>query len=262
MSKRSDESDTSEETRKKEKEKKKKPKSKKLTDDELNNFCPVRLQETDTNTLLYIPSLIVGNNDVQLHQEVEQRNAAYEKLLSTKTGSDNFGNHAAQTFNYISKDKAQLTRINEDNTEENEVACQANEFEILHEASQPTVTYYDQLRDELNRQIEKEFQEKLKNPCLLPVDLTSIMQNAQPQMRKEGERGPHPDSDTSHIQSNLRGNTTRMTGGVKTSHHTKPDHLKDDESVMSSDQLSAQKTGSLVSKTVQAKSVNISEKAK
>jgi len=56
-SKRSSESETSEDARKKEKEKKKKShKSKKLTEDELNNFVPIKLQETDTNTLLYIPS--------------------------------------------------------------------------------------------------------------------------------------------------------------------------------------------------------------
>ena len=48
-----------------------------------------------------------------------------------KTGSDNFTNHSAQTFNYPSKDKGMLTRINEDNMEENEVGCQAMQWDII-----------------------------------------------------------------------------------------------------------------------------------
>jgi len=135
------------------------------------------------------------------------------------------------------------------------------EFEILNELSQPTMTYYNQLRDELKKQIEKEFQEKLKNPCLLPVDLKSIEQNSSIQYRERVDRGTNPDSDTSHVASNLRGNTTRISHQAKTV-TTRVEHIKDDESNISSDQLSAQKTGSLVSKTQKGSSAGITQKTK
>ena len=241
MSKRSSESETSEEARKREAEKKKKrPKKEKLTEDELSAFVPIRLSETNTETLLYIPSLIVSNDNMTLHQEAEQRNAQYEKLLQIKTGSDNFSNHSAQTFNFPSKDKAQLTRICEDNLEENEVGCQAMNFEIIDEIGKETLTAYEQLQIELKKQIDKEFKEKLKNPCLLPVDLISIQQNAQVQYKERVDKGSNPDSDTSNMQSNLRGNTTQFSRNQKTAIK----EPRDDESNMSSDQLSAQRTGS------------------
>ena len=57
LSKRSSESETSEEARKrKEDKKRKRPKKEKLTEEELNQMVPIRLSETDTSTLLYIPS--------------------------------------------------------------------------------------------------------------------------------------------------------------------------------------------------------------
>jgi hypothetical protein len=151
-----------------------------------------------------------------LHQEAEQRNAQYEKLLQIKTGSDNFSNHSAQTFNFPSKDKAQLTRICEDNLEENEVGCQAMHFEIIDELGKETLTAYEQLQIELKKQIDKEFKEKLKNPCLLPVDLISIQANAQVQYKERVDKGSNPDSDTSNMQSNLRGNTTQFSRNQKT----------------------------------------------
>lgn len=97
------------------------------------------------------------------------------------------------------------------------------------------------------------------------------MQNAAPRMRETRleVKGSHPDSDTSHLTTNLRGNTTRVSRGVGattqalTGGQTRKtqDHLRDDESVQSSDHLSANKTGSLVSKNV-PKTVTITEKTK
>ena len=81
LSKRSSESETSEEARKREADKKRKrPKKKEWNEEELNAYVPIRLTETTTNTLLYIPSLTVSNDNQTVYQEADTRNQSYEKL--------------------------------------------------------------------------------------------------------------------------------------------------------------------------------------
>ena len=219
-------------------------------------MIPIRLSETETTTQLYIPSQTVSNDNEVQYKESEMRNTAYDNLLKIKTGSDNFNAHPAQTFNYGPKDKSTLTRINEDNQEEQDAACQAFDFEIEEAMNQETLSYYESLQLELNKGIEKEFLDKLKNPCQLPIDLASIQANAAPQIRVPGEKGSNPDTDVSNHQS-LRGNTTKIS---QTNRTGKQDG-KDDEFNVSSDKLSTEKTGSLVSKT-QTQSMAITQKTK
>ena len=77
-------------TRKKN-DKKKKEGAGELTEEELNAPVHIILEETETETLMFIPSTI----DLEENQENIEQTKAYEELLESKIGSDSYANKLA-----------------------------------------------------------------------------------------------------------------------------------------------------------------------
>lgn len=75
-----------------------------ITEADLSKWVDVELAETETMTLLFIPSRAVSTKD-EFKEEVDKMNDKYQHLLKEKVASDSFGNKAAQTINLMQKHK-------------------------------------------------------------------------------------------------------------------------------------------------------------
>jgi hypothetical protein len=65
----------------------------------------LQISETDTVTLLEIPSLCVWSFDERLTDEVSNSNTRYAKVLSEKGAKDIYASSGAQTFNNLTKSR-------------------------------------------------------------------------------------------------------------------------------------------------------------
>lgn len=75
------------------------------TEEEKDEMIGLSLQETETITLIHIPSLRVSDNSEEAAQVV-QRNQAYQDLLqSHKSGGDSYIPRHSQTVNFATKNK-------------------------------------------------------------------------------------------------------------------------------------------------------------
>ena len=75
-----------------------------LTEAEKNKEVEILLEETPTVTLLNLRGVCVMN-ETEEYTEVSAANESYEKLVTSKATSDNFGERYAQTYNFAPKNK-------------------------------------------------------------------------------------------------------------------------------------------------------------
>ncbi len=75
-----------------------------LTEAEKNKEVEILLEETPTVTLLNIRGVCVMN-ETEEYTQVSAANESYEKLVTSKATSDNFGERCAQTYNFAPKNK-------------------------------------------------------------------------------------------------------------------------------------------------------------
>jgi WD40 repeat protein len=73
---------------------------------ELQERISIRIAETETLTLLHIPSLKVWGEDRALVERVEKQNEDYRQVVLNHKESDKFSTRAAQTFNKSMRHKA------------------------------------------------------------------------------------------------------------------------------------------------------------
>lgn len=103
--------------------------------------------------------------------------------------SDNFGEHASQTMVNNIKYAACLTDINSTNLETRATETQVYPFEIDEEIEKEQMTPLQLLNLEMKSIIEKEFEERLRDPTgLLPTDLESIKINKDVQVFNAREK--------------------------------------------------------------------------
>lgn len=80
-------------------------KVKEWTDKELREKISIRIEETMTSTLLFIPAVRVWGEDEKLSQEVSKDNAHYREIIEKHKEKDKYMNRSAQTFNNTTRDK-------------------------------------------------------------------------------------------------------------------------------------------------------------
>ena len=90
--------ETSEDEDKKKKEAAEKAKKVKkgLTPEELDEIIDIGLKETETITLMVIPSVMVNDD---LAEETKEHNERYDTLRKNKIGSDSYMIRGSQTLN-------------------------------------------------------------------------------------------------------------------------------------------------------------------
>jgi len=82
----------------------KKAKKKELTPAQLEEVIDVELKETNTITLMFLPSIVV-NSETDEQKKVMERNEEYNQLKQNKIGSDLYNQRGSQTLNPAQKHK-------------------------------------------------------------------------------------------------------------------------------------------------------------
>ncbi|EGD72941.1 hypothetical protein PTSG_04673 [Salpingoeca rosetta] len=81
-----------------------------LTDADLNKMVYIKLEETDTISLLDVPPTWIPDDDEAVHEEIKKENDAYEALLEKKqTIPDDFTDRFTQTTVFLQKEQAMQT---------------------------------------------------------------------------------------------------------------------------------------------------------
>ncbi|KAL4445579.1 hypothetical protein ABPG74_006130 [Tetrahymena malaccensis] len=177
-------SESEEESRLKEEREKKAKKAKQLSEDDKEKDVIINLQESETEILLYIPSSLVSSSSVQVNQNqvrdentknptaiILERNQKYEQHCQDIIGSDKFSKRAAQTFKYAPKQQQQQSN----RIERAEKGVFAAVWDLYDAQLQEQYNEYEQLQNEIQKNIDLELKKALKNPfCLLPLDVKSI----------------------------------------------------------------------------------------
>jgi hypothetical protein len=96
-----------------------------LTQEELDTTVEMKLMETETITLLYIPGVCVQNETPE-HYDVTEKNRMYEELVKSRSGSDLYVERHAQTFNFAQKHKEVMAAP----PTTREVGCTATDWDI------------------------------------------------------------------------------------------------------------------------------------
>lgn len=95
--------ETSEDEEAKRKEAEKAKAEKALDEKQLTKLVEINLQETDTSTIFFIPSIVVPQMDAGVenpeYPETDKRNKKYVELCSKKISSDAFIERGSQTMN-------------------------------------------------------------------------------------------------------------------------------------------------------------------
>lgn len=93
-----------EEAKRKEQEKQDKKTKKGLTERELESVIDIELAETETFTLMFIPSSQI-QNDTEEFAQVAAESKKYDELKANKVGSDSYMQRGSQTLNLTLKSK-------------------------------------------------------------------------------------------------------------------------------------------------------------
>jgi hypothetical protein len=95
--------ETSEDEEAKRKEAEKAKAEKALDEKQLTKLVEINLQETDTSTIFFIPSVVVPQMDAGVenpeYPETDKRNKKYVELCAKKISSDAFIERGSQTMN-------------------------------------------------------------------------------------------------------------------------------------------------------------------
>ena len=203
----------------------------------------ISLGETCTNSILHIPSMIVPNDDEDAIERQKKVNKAYDSLLQSKIGSDNFSDHASQVLMMPMKHRGEMTVISMHNEGTKASHTQVYPFEVDREMRSDEKSPVELLNLEMKNIIEKEFEQKLKDPFgLIPTDLQSIRLNGDVQFvdQKREQAGIKGTSradgttrdagmkatmnlragDTTHKVSDLHGGVTESNRSRNLTHHS------------------------------------------
>jgi len=153
-----------------------------LTQEELDTTVEMKLMETETITLLYIPGVCVQNETPE-HYDVTEKNRMYEELVKSRSGSDLYVERHAQTFNFAQKHKEVMAAP----PTTREVGCTATDWDIydMYEKDDALLTEEDGALDgskgeggkagktesELGKQVDEVVAASLASPgCLLNIN--------------------------------------------------------------------------------------------
>mmetsp|Transcript_62157 Transcript_62157/g.182244 ORF Transcript_62157/g.182244 Transcript_62157/m.182244 type:complete len:851 (+) Transcript_62157:117-2669(+) len=141
-------------------------KSQGLTKDELARNIDIVLAETETDTLLYFPSLCVAM-DGAASQDVISRNKAYEELCTIMAESDSYKEQHAQTVNNQPKSKDVFAAP----PSQESVEVNANGWDIYDTFATDPVPKHQQIQDACDKESALTVAQAVKKPgCLFTMN--------------------------------------------------------------------------------------------
>ena len=129
---------------------------------DLEEAVVIELRETNTITLLAMPSRAV-RDDAQLRPQVVQRNEAYQNLIKEKYASDSYQARACQTSNLFTKTK----EASSESLRVEDATIGATEWEIYDTFSEEAPDAKAIILKEFNEEVARAFKENLKTQGLL-----------------------------------------------------------------------------------------------
>ena len=166
--------ETSEDEAAKQKEAEKAAKAAKkgLSSKELDMDVDVVIEETETYTLLHLPSQVVasttsGDTKNEEIAEVQAASERYEIFLENKKGSDNYTERGSQTMNLTQKTREVSHKgFGLENKE-----IQASWWDIYDSQQQKVVTEAERMKSEYYAMIDEIMTERLKTPgCMIDAE--------------------------------------------------------------------------------------------
>jgi WD40 repeat protein len=137
-----------------------------LTSEELTKNVDIVLTETETDMILFFPSLCVALDNPQ-SQDVTQRNKAYEDLCTSKADSDQYREQHAQTLNQPHKSKEVFAAP--PSTESVEV--NANRWDIHDTFATEPVPKWDEIQQACEKESALQVAQAIKKPgCLFTMN--------------------------------------------------------------------------------------------
>ena len=94
-------------------------------------FVSVILTETATESLFFLPSLVVSS-DSKDSSEVEEKNKKYAELIESHKNPDGFMGRSTQTVNETTKNQNEMTV----SMTQKDSGCQATSFDIIDSNNQ------------------------------------------------------------------------------------------------------------------------------
>jgi WD40 repeat protein len=137
-----------------------------LSTEELGKNVDIVLTETETDMILYFPSLCVALDNPQ-SQEVTARNKAYEDLCNSKADSDQYREQHAQTLNQPHKSKEVFAAP----PSQESVEVNANRWDIHDTFATDPVPKYEQIQQACDRESALQVAQAIKKPgCLFTMN--------------------------------------------------------------------------------------------
>ena len=156
-----------EEAKKKAEEKAAKKAKKGLSPEEVEAEVDIELAETETCFFLHIPSKKLPNEPAEEYEAVRAANKAYEGLLQSKIGSDNYNQRGTQTANLTMKTREIAQR---GFTQENK-DMQASYWDIYDSSKQTLISEDERLETEYYKYVDEQLKARVKEPnCLIDAE--------------------------------------------------------------------------------------------
>lgn len=191
-----------------------------LTREEMERNIDIALCETDTDTLLFFPSLCVALDNPQ-SATVSARNKAYEELCASKAESDQYREQHAQTLNHAHKSKEVFAAPP---TQES-VEVNANGWDIYDTFATDTVPKHVLIQQACDRESALTVSEAVKKPgCLFTMTEPYPTSDAgkETTKKKDDPKGTRKRGVTGGVTGMTRdmggsATTTKQLGGGPTS---------------------------------------------
>lgn len=162
--------ETSEDEEAKKKEAEKKKSKKGLTSEELKMDVNIELTETNTSTILFLPSIHVVDDQLDEYNRVIEMNKKYEELERNKVGSDTYHDRGSQTINLTQKTRD----VNQRGFTTADIHTQSSKWDISDSTQEKERTEAEKFKADYEAQIFKTMSEQLKHPqCLIDAEAAS-----------------------------------------------------------------------------------------
>eukprot|EP00927_Polykrikos_kofoidii_P025301 TRINITY_DN22760_c0_g2_i1.p1 TRINITY_DN22760_c0_g2~~TRINITY_DN22760_c0_g2_i1.p1 ORF type:complete len:875 (-),score=158.77 TRINITY_DN22760_c0_g2_i1:75-2699(-) len=187
-----------------------------LSKDELDRNVDIILSETDTDTLLFFPSLCVALDNPNANV-VNARNQAYTELVQSKADSDKYHEQHAQTLNQPPKNKEVLAAP----PQQESVEVNANRWDIYDTFATDPVPKHEQIQQACERESQTTVSQAVKKPgCLFnmndPHPRNDAVKDPSAKGAKQDGKTGGGKSASGAGRSGLAGGGSRPLGGTNT----------------------------------------------
>jgi len=186
-----------------------------LSQEELNRNVDIVLGETETETLLVFPSLLISL-DNPLHQTVSARNKAYEELCASKADSDQYKEQHAQTLNQPHKSKEVFAA----SPSQEHAEVNANGWDIHDTFASLPVPKHEQIQQACEKESQATVSLAVKKPgCLFTMQEPYPSSETTKEAKKSGDKdkkGAKSMGLSGTLRAGMSGPSTMGAGGSRT----------------------------------------------